>query len=467
MHLLPYHSLDVAACGKALLELKPRLLVRLANITETEENALVGWVAFLLSLHDIGKFSNGFQAKRPDILERLGKDVPKGDTGERHDSLGYRLLDKCLPEKLKKLHTAEDVFEDDLRFILDPWACSVAGHHGRPPEPAYNPPPLKRQFPRQVREDTMSFIDEVTGLLLPTGLPFSLKDAENALALSQRASWVTAGIAVTADWIGSKSDWFPYREERLPLEEYWRQASEQAEKAVRESGLCAQQASVFTGILDLFQGINTLTGLQRCAETIQVSSEPQLFIIEEVTGGGKTEAALAIAHRLISAGEAEGVYMALPTMATANAMYRRVEKVYKKLFAERSVPSLVLAHSSARMALQIEKRRPDCDKGADMASASETCTQWLADSRKKALLAHVGVGTIDQALLAVLPYRHQSLRVFGLSGKVLIVDEVHASDPYVHRILCTLLRFHASQGGSAVLLSATLPSLMRTELQEA
>ncbi len=50
---------------------------------------------------------------------------------------------------------------------------------------------------------------------------------------------------------------------------------------------------------------------------------------------------------------------------------------------------------------------------------------WLADSRKKALLAEVGVGTIDQGLLAVLPSRHQSLR---LLGKVLIVDEVHACE---------------------------------------
>ena len=47
--------------------------------------------------------------------------------------------------------------------------------------------------------------------------------------------------------------------------------------------------------------------------------------------------------------------------------------------------------------------------------------------------------TVDQALLGVLPVRHQSLRLFGLGRNVLIVDEVHASDTYMH-ILVQRLR---------------------------
>ena len=91
-------------------------------------------------------------------------------------------------------------------------------------------------------------------------------------------------------------------------------------------------------------------------------------------------------------------------------------------------------------------------------SASSHCTAWLADSRKKALLAHIGVGTIDQALLGILAAKHQSLRLWGLLGKVLIADEVHACDAYVMGLLKTLLKTHAAFGGSAILLSATLPS---------
>ena len=97
-------------------------------------------------------------------------------------------------------------------------------------------------------------------------------------------------------------------------------------------------------------------------------------------------------------------------------------------------------------------------------SASAQCTAWLSDNRKKALLAQVGVGTIDQALIAVLPLHHQSLRLLGLSRNILIVDEVHAFDTYVERVLENLLEFHAAMGGSAILLSATLPQAQRQAL---
>ena len=51
--------------------------------------------------------------------------------------------------------------------------------------------------------------------------------------------------------------------------------------------------------------------------------------------------------------------------------------------------------------------------------ANASCAAWVADDRRKAFLAHVGVGTIDQALLGVLPSRYQSLRLWGLSDRVL------------------------------------------------
>ena len=91
----------------------------------------------------------------------------------------------------------------------------------------------------------------------------------------------------------------------------------------------------------------------------------------------------------------------------------------------------------------------------------------LADDRRKALLADVGVGTIDQVLLGVLPSKYQSLRLWGLADKVLILDEVHAFDAYMSREIETLLEFHAALGGSAILLSATLPARQRSALEAA
>ncbi|MFV0298336.1 MAG: hypothetical protein ACK5JT_19715 [Hyphomicrobiaceae bacterium] len=99
--------------------------------------------------------------------------------------------------------------------------------------------------------------------------------------------------------------------------------------------------------------------------------------------------------------------------------------------------------------------------------AGAACSAWIADDRRKAFLADVGVGTIDQALLGVLPTRFQALRLWGLAERILIVDEAHSFDAYMSRELETLLEFHAALGGSAIVLSATLSIEARQRLATA
>ncbi len=224
----------------------------------------------------------------------------------------------------------------------------------------------------------------------------------------------------------------------------------------------------------LFADIAHATPLQAEVSQHTLGHGPQLFILEDVTGAGKTEAAMMLAHRLMSEGRGHGVYVGLPTMATANAMFTRLSDVYRAWFAEAASPSIILAHSARDLSARFRQAvlpdshaiESDYGQGED-ATAGARCTAWLADNRKKALLAEVGVGTIDQALLAILYAKHQSLRLLGLAGKILIVDEVHACDAYMHKLLQALLEAHASMGGSAILLSATLPQTMRRELAQA
>ena len=56
-------------------------------------------------------------------------------------------------------------------------------------------------------------------------------------------------------------------------------------------------------------------------------------------------------------------------------------------------------------------------EGHEDPTASGACAEWIADDRRRAFLADIGAGTIDQAALAVLPSRYQSLRLFGLGSK--------------------------------------------------
>lgn len=87
----------------------------------------------------------------------------------------------------------------------------------------------------------------------------------------------------------------------------------------------------------------------------------------------------------------------------------------------------------------------------------DRASAWLNDGSRKAILSEGGVGTVDQAMLAVLYAKYSALRMIGLAGRTLIIDEVHAYDPYMTSVLKVLVEYHARSGGSVVLLSATIP----------
>lgn len=78
-------------------------------------------------------------------------------------------------------------------------------------------------------------------------------------------------------------------------------------------------------------------------------------------------------------------------------------------------------------------------------------------------MADVGVGTIDQALMGVLQFRHNNLRLLGLEKKVFIVDEVHAYDAYMGKELEQLISVLAYYGAPIILLSATMSQTQRTQ----
>ena len=410
-HLLPYHCLDVAAVGEALIDAQPAWLESLNRLSGLAPEILRPWLIFLFAIHDLGKFAESFQAQRKDLQSLLqGRETKVMGGSERHDTLGYLLAERYFLGWLGQ----ED--DDDMLDMLKPWLAAVTGHHGRPPknlDASQTKLILRNQFPATIVIDAHEFIDELIRWLLPKGCPFPAPEPGLAEKY-QETSWILAGLAVAADWLGSNRLWFNYHDKSIPLEHYWNEiAKPQARKAVQESGLSKVEASVFTRIQNLFPAIQQPTALQTWAENVILCEGPQILVLEELTGGGKTEAALTLAARLLSGGQSQGIYLALPTMATADAQFERAKKEdgWRRFFANGEA-QLALAHSADKLKLKLEKLN-NTDHGygkGEESSASQNCTAWLADSRKKALLADFAVGTIDQALLTVLPVRHQSLR---------------------------------------------------------
>ncbi len=94
--------------------------------------------------------------------------------------------------------------------------------------------------------------------------------------------------------------------------------------------------------------------------------------------------------------------------------------------------------------------------GGQRADGDGSAAAAVAARVQRPLLAQFAVGTIDQALMAVLPVRHNALRLLALSCKTFIVDEAHAYDPYMQVLLGRLLNWLGAYGVPVVLLSATL-----------
>ena len=89
--------------------------------------------------------------------------------------------------------------------------------------------------------------------------------------------------------------------------------------------------------------------------------------------------------------------------------------------------------------------------------------RWAAESAKRYLAAQIAVGTVDQAMMGALRVKHAHMRTACLARNLLVVDEVHASDTYMRRILKALLDAHLGAGGYALLMSATLGSAARRQ----
>jgi CRISPR-associated endonuclease/helicase Cas3 len=282
-----------------------------------------------------------------------------------------------------------------------------------------------------------------------------------------------AGLTTVSDWIGSIEAYFPYAVSRgvdpygTDLEQYVQKSRERAERALRDLRWLTNPAPPahrsFTTIFPNF----ALNDLQRAAVQLAESlTVPALVLIEAPMGEGKTEAAMYLAEAAAARLQRPGYYFALPTQATSNQMFSRVREFLERT-AQSAEVNLQLLHGHASLSAEFQLLRERAsdplpagveeDARDDGASSTVFAAEWFT-YRKRGLLAPYGVGTIDQALLAVLRTRHFFVRMFGLCNKTVIIDEVHAYDAYMSGLL-DRLAWLGALGATVVLLSATLPPL--------
>ncbi|MCC6227318.1 MAG: CRISPR-associated helicase Cas3' [Microthrixaceae bacterium] len=463
------HLADTAAVAMALVEdhlpagLRRRLVGEGADV-------VVRRVAFTAGLHDLGKATPVFQQEDREAASQLdssGYPFPAGQP-LRHD----HATQLALPEALAACGLKHEL-GGPLSGALGV-ACALGGHHGRfhALTPGENVATVRRRvqvtFPRlgvgawaMQREAHVQLLRSAVG-------------ADGVLEVDDGPALVLlAGLVVVSDWLASQervlgdaSEWPKW--ESVDWTRWVAQRRDLAPELIRSAGLGAA-----TFVVGSFGAMFEMSPrpLQSSVERRlnEFRDSPGVLVVTAPMGIGKTEAAL-LATRLLGGSDC-GLYFALPTMATADAMFERVMQ-YAGRTGYGDV-AVALAHgfallSEAYLGLPEASADPitDDDPAGTGDSGRVVATQWLR-GRQRALLAPIAAGTIDQLLAAALRSRRGFLRLFGLAGKAVVIDEAHSLDAYMHGLLCLVLEWLGSLRVPVVILSATLPSRISRELVQA
>ena len=465
-HPLVYHSLDVAAVGASWWDTSPtiqRTFIAAFGYAPLQQHQLRAWILFFTALHDLGKFDVRFQLKAPNALAAAWRPLGKEDHGlSMKDIAGFDhgWAGMAWANLEYQIWLGHDDVDREIWAQWKPWLAAVTGHHGDFYEPTriYTPeadtPIIEHD--RAARHVFVSTLADI--FLTPAGLGFQ----DSPPLTSPSAQCFLAGFCAVCDWIGSNTDVFEYQKYDAELLDYFATNVQkiQANNVLHRFGLLAK-AKDYKSVSALLKPEESPRGVQMLVDSLPTT--PGLTLIEAPTGSGKTEAALACAWRLLNQGVADSIVFALPTQATANAMLTRTEEFAVKIFGDANV---VLAHGKRGFNETFQRLVDGGQRqtAQGKVEAAAQCAAWLANSRKRVFLGQIGICTVDQVLLSVLPVRHKFVRGFGLNKSVLIVDEVHAYDAYMHGLLGEVLRRQKATGGSAILLSATLPAGVRAKL---
>ena len=457
-HPLLCHMIDVAAVAEAMWKnvLSRWARSEIARALGLSQEHAGQWVELLAGLHDLGKASPAFQYQvkvaQREIEQRLkglgltaripGKDRAKHGT----------MTAATLPEILQNMFTLP-------RPITNQLCTLIGGHQGVFPTSLKINGVTRNDLGGTAWDRFRSSIVEEFANVIGFRPESRLDQLDVATAMK------VAGLVSVADWIGSNTEFFQYSNPSS-IADYRQKAVNKSLEALERLGwmkwVPETGAKTFT---DLFGFEFVPNSLQRTVERIADDlHEPGLVIIESPMGEGKTEAAMFLADHWNATLGQTGCYFALPTQATSNQMFTRVTEFLKGRFPD-DVVQLQLLHGHASLSSEFEvlRRSGDCIFHADFEGVEDdgenmhvAASEWFT-YRKRGLLAPFGVGTIDQALLAVLQTRHAFVRLFGLAHKTVIVDEVHAYDAYMTTLLERLLEWLAALGSPVVMLSATLP----------
>ena len=478
VHPLWTHLLDVGNAAQVLWDryLPQQIKQAMAGGIGLPLDEVGRFLSVWIGLHDLGKAIPSFQGLHPASRENLQHaGLYFHDEAERmhhgHASIGImcRLLnDQGYPPF----------------GLLEAASACVGIHHGKLCLHRTWKDAADRKGPTAAMGDAgwrVAQAELAYQVLTAWGAPWPDKAKLPRVSLSLVCpDWLMyyAGWATLADWLGSMQSCYP---EDAPadssLTDYIPRSREGAENAFRQASLDHSGQLVARPLAEHFGPGFVPRPLQETARDLPLSGAPSMVIIESSTGDGKTEAGF-----ILSARHGGGVYVAMPSQATANGLYARLQE----FLAGNSGKGTIGAHNGEKAGVRLvhgnDLLRDDAsllltvsqslhqirdqDSPENAGEGNNRTLTWFLP-KKRALLSAYGVGTVDQAFLGVLHARHFFLRLFALAGKTVIFDEVHAYDTYMNAIFERLLHWLKAIGAHVVVLSATLPGETRQSLLKA
>ncbi len=446
-HPLILHVLDVAASADAILAREPETTrKRIAEILALEWENARAWILLVVACHDLGKACPGFQCKWENMTDMDSGRSPNTDINHAFVS------QIALTELLQEMEWPEQLAE----LVSDAVGC----HHGEraSPNALNNLAGDRRAIGRDPwAQARRGLFEALLNIFKPAKIPAKQ-------TLSGPDFMLLSGLTSFADWIGSNEVWFPFGSPNdcEDLHEWFRKRRVRADQALDAIGW-----EIRTPLSPEPKSFEQVFGFiprpvqQAVADALVDLNEPAVLLVEAPMGEGKTEAALFAHLELQRRFGHRGLYVALPTKATGNAMFKRTLKFLHDQGTNRTL-DLQLLHGAKLLNDTFQNLRlsgiHDCAVDGEVRAG-----EWFTN-KKRALLSEYGVGTVDQALLPILPVRHNFVRLWGLANRVVVFDEIHAYDAYTGTLLVHLLRWLLALGSSVVLLSATLSPSIRRKL---
>ncbi|APJ02805.1 CRISPR-associated helicase Cas3' [Silvanigrella aquatica] len=506
-HGILYHLLDAGACCLEIIS-KEKFLVNLIApflMNKYNYNVASRILSFFTAVHDLGKLSPVFQAfilkNEPHSFfykqwqssykywNDINKFILRNKDNFHHGYISTQSLLNYFYKKCDKLNIKSAI----TRFLV------AIGHHHDKFHSKNSLDSLHyfneiRYFDinesycglknwELLREN---FIDEIWRIIVGDFLhmdQFIDDFHSDNHELTNNYEVIFAGLACVSDWIASNENFFPYEavvKNSDEIKNYFFDRRSRAQEVLQDKLYWGSEKCRYFkqhSFKNIF-GFNPRSFQEQVFELVKQCQNPSLTIIEAPMGLGKTEAALSF---LMSpyAQQSRGLYFALPTQATSNQMFTRINTILEKLFELHGQKvQLQILHSNKNwndtnielMKNYYKNDKPlssvtddtsstyDNDTYDDINSNKSTLSSPWYENSRTGLLAEFGVGTIDQVLNCVfINSKHYFVKLFGLAGKTIILDEIHAYDAYMDEAICKLLQWLGHNQCQIILLSATLP----------